>query len=166
MEAKKKTASGLLAYLKGRGRLWLLVGGAALGILLLVFGGTADKKSEQNTGLSGGESAEMLERYERALEKELESLCEAVGGVGHVSVMVRLECGTQIRYTTDAKGEIVTVGTGSAEQALPQTLLSPKVAGVGIVCRGGNDPYIQQTLTELVSTTLHINTNRVFVTGR
>jgi stage III sporulation protein AG len=80
--------------------------------------------------------------------------------------MVHLQGGTRVVYATDEKGKPVAVGSGSSEQALQSTLLSPEIAGVAVVCRGGSSPAIQHTLTELLSTALGIPSNRVSIAGK
>ena len=155
---------GVLGYLKKNGRLVLLGLGVLVGILLIAIGGSFSK--EEQPGSESDQSLSDLQAYESALEKELAELCSAVAGVGQVEVLVHLESGTRTQYATAADGKPLTVGTGSSQQALQSTLLSPKVAGVGVVCRGGNRADVQQRLIELISTALDISTGRVFVTGK
>ncbi len=163
---KKSPTGGLLGFLRERGRLVLLVGGLLAGVLLIVLGGMLGSDDKAKDTVQDGEGVAALQAYETALEKELEALCESVAGVGHAQVMVHLEGGAQTRFATDKDGKTVTIGTGSAQSALQSTLLSPTVAGVGVVCRGGNDPGVQKKLVELISTTLGISSSRVFVTGK
>ena len=166
MEQKKKAPAGLIGFLGARGRIWLLLGGVLAGIFLIVAGGML------GTGESGGgtalyeEDLEQLLAYEERLEKEIKTLCAGVSGVGQVEVMLRLQGGTRVLYATDEKGKPASVGSGSAEQPLHSTILMPEVAGVAIVCRGGDSPRVQSTLTDLVSTALGIPANRVAVTGK
>jgi hypothetical protein len=112
------------------------------------------------------EDGEDLAAYQKALEEELAALCEAVAGVGKVDVMVTLGSGCRVVYVTDGSGKIATTGTGSAQRAVYRTLQPPTVVGVGVVCKGGDNPHVQRALTDLVSTTLGITTNRVFVAGK
>ncbi len=155
---------GVWGYLKKNGRLFLLGLGVLAGVLLIVIGGSFSEQEQQTEGTE--QTLLDLQAYESALEKELAELCSAVAGVGQVEVMVHLECGTRTQYATATDGKPLTVGTGSAQQALPSTLLSPKVAGVGVVCRGGNRADVQEKLIELISTALDISASRVFVTGK
>ena len=164
--SQSKRYPTLLRFLLERGRIWILVGGALAGILLILLGGAlgADENSEDATAQS--EIYAQIQACEQALEKELAAICGEVAGVGHVDVLLRLESGTQIRYATDEGGKLLSTGSAGSKEALQETLLSPKVAGVAIVCRGGNDPDIQRKLTELVSTALGISAARVFVCGK
>ena len=164
MSEKRLTSLGIWGYLKKNGRLVLLGLGVIVGLLLIAVGSSF---STQTPDTSTAEQPPFdLQAYEAELEKQLADLCASVAGVGQVEVMVHLECGTRTQYATAADGKPLTVGTGSAQQPLTSTTLSPKVAGVGVVCRGGNRPEVQKTLIELISTALDISAGRVFVTGK
>jgi len=167
MEEKKIKSRGFLDFVKSRGRLWLLVGGAVLGLLLLLIGsGIGRSESGQSATAEQASDAEQIAAYQGALEAELTALCDAVAGVDRVEVMVTLAEGYRTVYATDENGKPVTVGGSTAGRALIARVEPPAIAGVGVVCRGGNDPHIQRTLVELISTTLGIPTNRVSVTGK
>ena len=163
MEKGKK--HGVLDYLREHGKLLLLAGGAAVGILFLLFGGFS-KQTQTASADDTAERIETLEAYRADLERKLELLCEAVDGVSDVRVLVTFSGGYAAHYATDSGGRTVTVGSGSGETALLSYLSPPAVAGVGIVCRGGSDPTVQQTLIELVSSALGVSRNRVYITGR
>ena len=168
-EAQKKRSRGLLEFLRARGKLWLLLGGVIAGVLLLLLGSGVGTEStvtgsESESGLY--EDAEDLAAYQEKLEGELEALCESVAGVGQAQVMVTLGSGCRVVYVTDENGELETTGTGSAQRAVYRTLQPPTVIGVGVVCKGGDNAHVQRALTDLLSTTLGITTNRVFVTGK
>lgn len=163
MENSKK--HGVFDYLREHGKLLFLAGCAVLGILFLLFGGLPKKTQTEKTD-DMAERIEALETYRARTEKEVELLCEAADGVSDVRVLVTLSGGYTAHYTADGNQKTVTIGSGSGEAALFSHLSPPAVAGVGIVCRGGNDPTVQKTLTELVSAALGIPRNRVYITGK
>ncbi len=166
MEKGNKQTSGIWVFLRAKGRIWILLGGVLAGIALLLVGGDFWKKTPETDANIKSESLTELASYEKELESEIQKMCAAVSGVSQVDVMVRLSGGSSIIYAADGSGKPSTVGSGSSESPLYSTLHAPTVAGVGIVCRGGNDPIIQQKLIELVSTTLDISASRVFVAGK
>ena len=164
-EQMKKKRAALWDFLRAKGRLWILCGGALAGILLILLGNAFQTRGETMKQQTATEDLAALSAYEENLEKQLKEICGAVSGVGQVEVFVHLESGSRLLYAADRNGDPSTVGAGTSEQALPATLLSPKVAGVAIVCRGGNDPAVQKKLIDLVSTALGIPSNRVSVAG-
>lgn len=165
MEQKKKAHGGILGFFSAKGRIWLLLGGMICGIFLLILGSSM-QESEGGTATPHTEDLSALQSYEQRLEKEIAALCDEVAGVGQAEVMVHLKGGTRVLYATDEKGKPTLVGSGSSEQALPSTVLLPEIAGVAVVCRGGNSPSTQQALISLISTALGIPTNRVSVVGK
>ncbi len=168
MTKNKKRGRGLLDYVRAKGKLWLLVGGVVAGVFLLLMGnGFGERTATTATAeKSTYENAADLAAYEKALEDELEALCESVAGVSQADVMVTLGSGCRVIYATDEKGEVETTGSGSAQQPVYRTVQPPTVEGVGVVCKGGDNPHLQRILTDLISTTLSITSNRVCITGK
>ena len=166
MENEKKHASGVWVFLRSKGRIWILLGGVLAGIALLLVGGGAFREPSEAATSAQNESLDQLSAYEQELEAQLKSLCSSVSGVSQVDVMLHLSGGGSIIYAADGSGKPTTIGSGSSEAPLYSSLRAPTVAGVGIVCRGGNDPVVQQKLIDLVSTTLDISASRVFVAGK
>ena len=165
---QKKKGRGLLDFLRQRGKGWLLVGGVVLGALLLVLGSGFGESSAVGEGENdlALQATQTLEDYRTELEKRLEKLCNAVDGVGGAHVLVTLECGYRTVYTTNGDGDPAVVGTGSNQQPLYKTLQPPVVAGVAVVCNGGDRAHVQYVLTELIATALGIPSNRVCVTRK
>ena len=169
MENGKKSspAKGIVGLLKKKKTLPLLAAGLLLGVLLLCFGGGGEKTAtpEKEESAAAPYSAE-LTAYAETTKAELTALCESVAGVSDVEVMLSFSRGYRVVYVTDGSKNPVTVGSGSSKQALPESVLPPEISGVGIVCRGGARPEVQEKLTELVSTALGISAGRVYVTGK
>lgn len=165
---QEKRGRGLFDYVRAKGKLWLLVGGVIAGVLLLLLGNGFGESSETSaeTEKSTLEDAADLAAYQKNLESELEAICESVAGVSQADVMVTLGSGCRVIYATNEKGEVETTGTGSAQQPVYRTVQPPIVEGVGVVCKGGDNPHIQSTLTDLISTALGITSNRVCITGK
>ena len=163
-KAKKRGFQALFGQ-KNKKQVLLLIGGLVLGILLLLIGnGSLEKKTSPAT--QAQDASLVQESYRADLEKRIEALCESVKGVGTAKAMVTLGSGYTAVYANDANGSPATVGNGSSEAALQQTLRPPTVVGVGVVCKGGDDPRIQQQLTDLLSTALGIPSSRVCILGK
>ena len=151
----------LTEALKGKGRLWAVFTLAALGILLIITGGcVSDRGDTQTVSLSGNSVTE----YEARLEAKIKNLCENVKGVSGVTVAVSLSGGYENVYAQNGSEDYVLVGNGSSESGVFLNERSPQINGIGIVCRGGGDPKIQQELLSLVSAACGVGKNRIFIT--
>jgi stage III sporulation protein AG len=141
-----------------------LIAGGLLGVILLLFGGLGGDEEEGRADPVLVRISE-LESYEQALEEEIAALCDAVAGVSRVRVKISFDAGYAVRYVKNSEGSPATVGNGSNEEALFETVVPPRVAGVGIVCVGGGNAQIRQELCELVCAAVGVSANRVFITG-
>lgn len=132
-----------------------------LGLCLLVLGGSSAGKVA-----SGKEEAlPDAESYRLALTEEVEALCRQVKGVGHATVLVSLAGGYEYVYARDGDGDCVSVGSGSGKQAVVESVLPPRIAGIGIVCEGGGNAAVKEALTALLSAALGVGANKIYITS-
>lgn len=151
----------LINALKGKGKIWAVIALAALGIVLIITGGCASGQAESSqTSLSGNTVTE----YEARLEAKIKNLCENVMGVSDVTVAVSLSGGYENVYAQNGSSDYVLIGNGSSENGVFLNERSPQINGIGIVCRGGGDPRIQQELLSLISAACGVGKNRIFIT--
>lgn len=147
-------------------KILLISGAAALGLLLLLFGGKS--KTAMDPDQVPAASADEEEAYREELEKRLEALCSEVRGVGEVRVVLTLSSGYSSVYATeegrDGSLSLATVGSGSNQAAVILSRTPPEIAGVGVVCDGGGSSAVRQELTELISAVCHLPSNRIYVT--
>ena len=153
---------------KGKAKPWLILLFAAIGVLLILFGGGLQKKEETEPAPTeyNTEQDEVL-IYQQYLEERVEALCRSVKGVGNVTAIVTLSGGYESVYATEIKDgdeEYVIIGSGSGASALFLSKETPEIAGIGIVCVGGASPDVKRELTALISASFHISTNRIYVT--
>ncbi|MBQ8400343.1 MAG: stage III sporulation protein AG, partial [Clostridia bacterium] len=112
--------------------------------------------------------------YTEMLEERITSLCTSVSGVQEATVLLTLESGSEYVYAqntttgSDTSGawDYVIIQQGEGEEAVMVTEIYPKVRGVAVVCTGGDSAIVRQTITELLSASLGISTNRIRVAGR
>lgn len=142
----------------------------ALAGVLLVFMSNCSAKDED--GRENGIETLDPEAYAREVEERVEELCNKIDGVSSTYAVVTLEGGYKAIYATDtqaggssAKKQTVTLGSGSGERALLLGYENPKIAGIGIVCSGGDDPICRQNIISVVGSAFDVSTNKIFVTG-
>lgn len=145
---------------------WVILIAAALGIALLLLGAKGVGTQKEAAILYSPDEDE-LTLYQTHLEARIATLCQSVSGVSDVRVFVTLEGGFESVYATeyeDGDEHYVIVGGGSSAEPLYLSRRAPTVKGIGIVCHGGSDPTVQRELTELISATLDLPRNRIYVT--
>ena len=144
----------------GARKMALAVIGLTMGVVLMLIGGFGS--------FGGGEEScegelPSAESYRTELEERVRTLCSSVRGAGEVRVFVTLSGGYEYVYARDGEGDCVTVGNGSSERAVVETVRSPQVVGVGLVCAGAADAVVKQSLIDLISSSMAISSNRITV---
>lgn len=146
---------------KGKGRLVMIITGAVLGVVLLIFGGSSGDSAKADQA----EASESFGEYAKTVEQKIYELCSRVDGVSDVSVAVSFECGFEYVYARDdEKGDFLVVGSGSSESAVRVTERPPVIGGIGIVCKGGGDPTVQNRLINLISAAFGVSSNKIYIT--
>ena len=149
---------------------WLLIiGGAFLGVFLLLYGGGAFQSTEENAPAENSYSPteDTLAQYQAYLEARIRTLCQSVDGVENVSVFVSFSQSFESVYATEQTEhgeEYVILGSGASASALLLTQSPPKIDGIGIVCTGGGNAAVRRELTSLLSATFRLPSNRIYIT--
>ena len=151
---------------KGRTLLAVLIGGAAMLLILLSellpAGQTTRDTSEAQT-LS-------VSQYQTQLEDQLETLIAQLEGAGRTTVMVTLAAGEETVYAVDTQsGDLQQQETHVLLQdgtALAETTYLPQVCGVAVLCEGGGDVRVAARITELLHSLLALPSNRICVEQR
>ena len=159
----------------------------AMALLLLpgLFSSGAKEDAAPQTEL---EAAESLEKYASALEQKLCETLGAVEGVGRVKVLLTMEKGQERVYATERQsgtgnrtsltGEsqksientadsnekyILVRGASGAEEPILLRVLEPTVRGVVILCEGGGDPGVRESVIAAAKAALAVPANRISV---
>lgn len=143
-----------------------------VGVLLLMFPDETSSSAENTASYSMAEVTTYTER----LEDRIRKLCSSVRGVGDVSVLVTLDCGSEFVYADNRNEQMNESGSSYSSDYLiiddkdgssPVTVteIYPKIRGIALVCDGGDDPKIRQKLTDLLSAALGISSGRISVTS-
>lgn len=143
---------------------------AALGILL-ILGGEIFSSSDKEAKCS--ENSELMpdaDEYARAVEERIIRLCSEVRGAGRVYAVVTLSGGYNAVYAqnsqssgTGYRNEFVMSGGGSQKEALLIGYTPPIIAGIGIICTGGDKESVRCELVSLVSAAFGVSTNKIYV---
>ena len=109
--------------------------------------------------------------YAREVEERIAALCSNIKGVENAKVVVTLSGGYNAVYAQNSqssasgyRNEFVLTGSGSSEAPLLVGYSVPQISGVGVVCKGGGDPSVRQELISLISATLGVSSNKIYVT--
>ena len=165
----------------GKGRKIVIIAGLVGMALILLSEFWPGQKA------SGTSAKTTAEEFLTKTEAKLSEVVGSIQGAGKCQIMVTLENGVEYVYATqqkvntdrqegtdgsstklnqrdDTEENIVIVETENGRQGLLVTELQPTVKGVVIVCEGGDQPLVQQRVTEAVTIALNISSKRVCVT--
>ena len=142
---------------------------AFVGVALLLFGGES-KESGAGETTPVRDDYTMTEEYARMLEDRVAQICSEVKGVSEVEVFVSLSGGYRTVYAYDSqstssghKSQLVMSGSGSDKTAVVSAYEYPQISGVGIVYKGTDNATVRSQMISLVSSSLNISTNKIFV---
>ena len=170
MEEKKVRA----ASVGKKKRIWVLVVGAVVGVLLILLGNADWPEGEGAGDVQVQTETDPMLLHMQLTEEKIAALCARVQGVGQVDVIVTFEGDFTYVYATDTKETqkesgketqttYITVGSGAAEQPVLITRTYPTVSGIGIVCEGGGDAGVRSQLLSLLSATYGIGANKIYI---
>ena len=159
------------------------------GVLLLVIALPVREPAEQEEG-QGIERAQISSSGDRAyagyLEGRLEKVLSQMAGAGDVTAMVTLassgekvvekdlEKGSETVTESDGQGGTRTTGSatsaqtavyaeseGQGQQPYVSKEVAPEVEGVVILAQGGDDPVVEQEITQAVQALFGIDTHKI-----
>ncbi len=141
---------------------------ALAGVLLMIISKSNGKEQEKEVNFQSLDPAE----YARNVEKQVEALCNKIDGASGAYAVVTLKGGYRAIYATDSqsgnttfKNETVIIGSGSGAQGLLIGYENPEIAGIGIVCSGGDKVAVRKNIVAVVSSAFDIGSNKIFVSG-
>ena len=152
LAARLRTA---LADEKQRVNLLVLMGLA--GLVLLAF--SAWLPADDAAQPAPAAAQETAADYAAQLESRLTALIRCVDGAGNTAVMVTLESGSESVYATDTDRD----GGSTHADGLVETVQTPRVLGVAVVCEGGGTAAVQNRVTALVEALTGVGANHITV---
>ena len=169
---------------KKKGKLIFLIG--LLGIVMILIS-TLFPKSTTTTSSTKQISAE---KYVASLEAEIKNVVSDIIGSKKVKVLITLNSGVEYVYANELKQDtdkmensqgdgknqsqqkdnneqkyVLVNAPNGGQIALLLTELTPKIRGVVVVCEGGENEAISNTIKSAVTVALDIASTRVCVTG-
>lgn len=155
-------------------------------ILIFLSGFFKPNKAKKSKTLQTSDSTQ---EYVLKLENDLKDLVSNIKGAGNTRVLVTLENSAETVYATEEKknkeatedktdGQLskkresddcekkyITIkDADGTERALSVTQIQPTIKGVVVVCDGGDNPDVQQKISNAIKTALNITSKRVYVT--
>ena len=168
-EGLAQDAIGAIKHAGKKGGLWLIFLGLALGAALLIYG-SFGAGGEKKSGEGEKNQTAAAESYRVALENRIAAVCSSVNGVGRVAATVTLEGSYETVYAQDitsrsgsVEKEYVFIGSGSSQAPIVIGETMPCVAGVGIVCDGGDDAAVREAVISLISAAFGVPKSKIFV---
>ena len=148
-------------------RVNLLAAMGTLGIALLALSSLFPKEKTVQADRSLPEQSS----YAEELEQRLESLISQVDGAGKTSVLVTASAGEQTVYAADETQEAdgsrqtqhVLLGSGGS-QGLVETVKTPQILGVAVVCEGGGNVIVQKRIIDIVQALTDVGASHITVT--
>lgn len=147
----------IIEKIKSKKGIFLLIIGVIIGLMLIFY--DSNSNQTKKTDISNSES---IEQYTSVLEEKLEKILNEISGVENTKVMLTLESGSEYIYASDDTNTNEKHIIVDNELVLVKEYL-PKIKGVAIICKGGNDPIIKSKITDLACSVLGIYSTRVFV---
>lgn len=143
MEEKTSSIKKLFENEKAK-KIIIIMGiiGIAL-IFVSSFSGLNTEKKEDSGGFS-------VTTYSTEIESDLQKILSSISGCGETKVLLTIENSVEYVYLEDST-------TKTKE-------IQPVIRGVLVVCEGGDDPVVTQTVTQAVTRALDISSAKVCVT--
>ena len=147
-----------------------------LGIALIFISELIPQKTDQKANTT---STNDTSKYQQQMEEKLTNTLSTISGVGRVNVMLTVSCTEEYVYAEEQKqsssndtekkstqneNKVVLIDSSGAKEALVQKINNPKINGVVIICDGGSNAQVCESIYRTVSTALGIPMNKIYVT--
>ena len=169
----KREIKDIIQWFKVDKKAQLILAAALAGIILIVISSAASVPDEAEASEQSSEEFDE-EEYTTALEKRLEEMISLINGAGEARVIVTLECDYETVYardgrfskdgnSTDEDSEYIIIDSEEAQGGLLLKTVTPRIRGVAVVCGGGDNPYVECAVVEMLSSVLDVGTNHISV---
>lgn len=159
-------------------RLVVLIGIIGMGLILL--SGVLPKSS--STKPKATTNAAITDVYKQEMQEKLSDILATIEGVGRVNVLLTVSASEEVIFAQEIKEDesleaskrttkrdnsyVLVDGSdsgGSKREALVRKILTPQISGVIVVCEGGANVAVKESIYKTVSVALEIPTNKIYV---
>ena len=143
---------------------------AVVGMLLVLLSGMGQESTQEDKDATGQYIVS-----EKELASEVEKFIENIKGAGKSKVILSFETYEETVYaydkdektdfdgTYDFASEYVIIDSGNTESGLKLKIISPKIRGVAVRCKGGDNPVIKEQIVSALSALFDISSNKISV---
>lgn len=165
LPGKELLSWGKTLWADEKKRVNLLVCAGLAGMLLLAFSEWIPASSEAEGSSQPVEVAQ--QDFALDMETRLQTLIEAMEGVGRAKVMVTLKKGETHIFasdrTTTSDGAVTTNHVVLGDTGMLETIREPEILGVAVVCIGGGNASVQNRVSALVEALTGVGANHITV---
>lgn len=141
------------------------------GMLLILISDIAPKKSGNSEKTEYGIS----QSYRNEIRDELEDVLGRIEGVGRVKVMIsfsgteeyvfaeEVKASKSDKFNSQMQNNYVVIEKNGEKEALISKVNNPQISGVVVVCDGGDNAKVCESVYRTVSTVLGIPTKNIYV---
>lgn len=145
---------------------------ALTGMLLVLLSG-----NEQGSIKEKADASEITVRSERELADDVSEFIENIKGAGKSKVILTFETYEESIYaydedkrteadgSTDYANKYVIMDSGNEEGGLKLKIISPRIRGVAVLCKGGDNPVIKEQIVSAIAALFDISTNKISVSA-
>ena len=120
-----------------------------------------------------------LEEYTKEMESKLKLLLENISGVGRVEIMMNISSTKEYVYADEEKSNLskdsenyseqkenkyIIVESNGKKEALLKKVNNPQISGIVIVCEGGGNNVVRESIYKSVSVACDLPTSKIYVT--
>ena len=170
---KKELLDNLILRIKTDKKLLFILLLGVSGIILIVF---SSSESKENVDTKNTVEITTFNEFEYTadLEKKLSEMITLISGAGNAKVIITLDCDYETVYakdgslstddnSTDEDSEYIIIDREKNQSGLLLKTVTPKVRGVAVVCEGGDNQYVRNAVTEMLTAVLDVGVNRISV---
>ena len=150
---------------------------AFFAIVSVAFSGLFTSEKKETTDECQTYSSKNYTDY---IEEKLEEIVSSIDGAGKCKIMITLENGEENIYAKESKNQneeknsankvvneyeyVILKSSSSKEEGMLLKVVEPNVRGVAIVCEGGDDLKVKESIISTVCSVLDIKTNKISIT--